>query len=580
MGAHVKRTSYTVAGLAAVLAFTGIGAAPGQAAVTAPVDCPQPFPTPQAVDGVAGTGFTVEKGTTPAPFSADVLGRITDGIEPGTDLIMAKLSSPALTRAGGVWAGMSGSPVYSSDGRLIGAVAYVLASNTDIAGITPAESMFPLLTTASSSRARSGAGASRIAVPSAVAKKLSAQGVSRQAANEGFRRIALPLSVSGGAGAGQRKITEKFLGRIQDVRVMTGGGKASAAAAAPSTIEAGGNFVAALSYGDFTAAATGTTTFVCNGRAVAFGHPFFSSGTATYSAHTATAVYIQPDSLFGPFKVANPGGVVGTVDRDRTTGISAELGAGPRTTLITSSLAKVGGRPVTATTRATDEDFTPSAAAYHVLYSSLKALGSGGKGSASMAVKITGVRANGTPFTVAWSDRYSDTYDLPYTLGLAVYEPLSALVGQEYENARITSVDVKGTVESTVREYRVTGVTVKQGSRYVTPRTVTVAPGGRLDVRVAMESYKNIIGSRTVNLALTASRYASRTGTLEISAGRTYDSQPDTSFDTLVKALNATPQNATIRAVLRFGNGKVSSLVSAQPDQVRGYQDEWSVRSS
>jgi hypothetical protein len=53
-------------------------------------------------------------GTTPEPFTADVLGRITDGIAPGVDMIMADVSSPALTRAGGVWAGMSGSPVYTS----------------------------------------------------------------------------------------------------------------------------------------------------------------------------------------------------------------------------------------------------------------------------------------------------------------------------------------------------------------------------------------------------------------------------------------------------------------------------------
>jgi hypothetical protein len=242
------------------------------------------------------------------------------------------------------------------------------------------------------------------------------------------------------------------------------------AAAAPSAISAGSNFVAALSYGDFTAAATGTTTFVCGGRAVAFGHPFLWSGTANYSAHTGTAVFVQPDKVRVPFKVANPGGVVGTVDRDRTAGISAKLGAGPRTTLITSSLAKVGGKPVTATTRATDEGFTPSAAAYHVLYSATKVLGSASKGSASMSVKIAGVRANGKPFTVAWSDRYASPYDLAYTLGLAVFEPLSALEGQEYENARITSVDIKGTMESTVREYRVTGVTVEAGGRATSPR--------------------------------------------------------------------------------------------------------------
>jgi len=580
MGAHVKRTSYTVAGLAAVLAFTGMGVAPGQAAVTAPVDCPKPFPTEQAVDGVAGTGFTVEKGTTPDPFTAEVIGRITDGIEPGTDMIMARVSSPAITRAGGVWAGMSGSPVYASDGRLIGAVAYGLAGNTDIAGITPAETMFELLTPSTSARSGSRAGASRVAVTAAAAKQLAAAGVSTQAARAGFRRIVLPLSVSGAAGAGERKISAKFLGKLPDVRLMTGGGRAAATAAAPSQIKAGGNFVAALSYGDFTAAATGTTTFVCGGRAVAFGHPFLWAGSSSYSAHSGTAVFVQPDKVRVPFKVANPGGVVGTVDRDLTAGISAKLGAGPRTTLITSSLAKVGGRPVVATTRATDEGFTPSAAAYHVLYSATKVLGSASKGSASMSVKISGVKANGKAFTVAWSDRYADTYDLPFTLGLAVFDPLSSLVGQEYENARITAVDIKGTMESTVREYRVEGVTVKQGTRYVTPRTVVVRPGAKLDLKVALASYKNLLGSRTVNMSVTAPRTASRSGVLEVRAGRTYATGRITSFDTLVKALNGTGGSNLIRVTLRFDNGKEASAVSTQSAVVRGHLAGWPVRTS
>ena len=58
-----------------------------------------------------------------------MLGRITDGIAPGVDMILADVSSPALTRAGGVWAGMSGSPVYTADGRLIGSVSYGLAAS-------------------------------------------------------------------------------------------------------------------------------------------------------------------------------------------------------------------------------------------------------------------------------------------------------------------------------------------------------------------------------------------------------------------------------------------------------------------
>src|SRR5688572_20212237 len=114
-------------------------AIPGVAARAATTECPTALPTASAVDGLSGIGYTVERGTTPAPFTATVLGRITDGIAPGIDMIMADLESAALTRAGGVWAGMSGSPVYTSDGKLIGAVAYGLAASSPIAGITPAE---------------------------------------------------------------------------------------------------------------------------------------------------------------------------------------------------------------------------------------------------------------------------------------------------------------------------------------------------------------------------------------------------------------------------------------------------------
>src|SRR3954465_15660071 len=107
-------------------------ALPGISAPAGTTQCPEAFPPWAAVDGVTGTGYTVEKGTTADPFSATILGRISDGIAPGIDMIMADLSSPALTRAGGIWAGISGSPVYAQDGRLIGSVSYGLAASSTI----------------------------------------------------------------------------------------------------------------------------------------------------------------------------------------------------------------------------------------------------------------------------------------------------------------------------------------------------------------------------------------------------------------------------------------------------------------
>ena len=63
-----------------------------------------------------GTGWTVSEGRDPEPFDAEVLGVLPDAIAPGRDMIVVDTSSPAITDAGGIWFGMSGSPVYHDAG--------------------------------------------------------------------------------------------------------------------------------------------------------------------------------------------------------------------------------------------------------------------------------------------------------------------------------------------------------------------------------------------------------------------------------------------------------------------------------
>ena len=100
----------------------------------------------------------------------------------------------------------------------------------------------------------------------------------------------------------------------------------------------GGNFAAALSYGDLTSAGVGTTTYVCDGQALAFGHPMLFSGRTSLGAGSADAIAIVPDAL-GPYKLANVTSPVGTLDQDRLAGIRAVDGEPPSipiTTAITS----------------------------------------------------------------------------------------------------------------------------------------------------------------------------------------------------------------------------------------------------
>jgi hypothetical protein len=89
----------------------------------------------------------------------------------------------------------------------------------------------------------------------------------------------------------------------------------------------------------------GTTTAVCDGTALAFGHPFNCERRTPMSAHSADAILVQEDPSWSSFKVAKPGGVVGTVDQDRLAGVRAQLGTGPDVTPVWSPLPLQHPRP-------------------------------------------------------------------------------------------------------------------------------------------------------------------------------------------------------------------------------------------
>jgi hypothetical protein len=526
-------------------------AVPVVSAHAATTECPTPFPTAEAVDGLTGTGYTVERGTTADPFTAKILGRITDGVAPGIDMIMADLDSPALTRAGGVWAGMSGSPVYAADGRLIGSVSYGLAASSPIAGITPATDMEKLLsapTTAST----------KIKVSAQAAKRIAKTGdVAAAAADDGFVQLKVPVSVSGVS-----KPSAKFLKHLKQtagVRVRTKGAKISAVPASPTEITAGSNFAAALSYGDVSISGVGTTTFVCDGVAVAFGHPMIDAGKVQFSAHPATAVFIQPDPVFGPFKVANPGGPVGTVDQDRTIGLRAKLGQTPNAQFpVTSSLTPAGGAAVTGATTGVYQPWAPDIAALHLQTNIVKALGADGGGSAALKFTIKGKTASGSPFTLVRSDHYADPAAISFAAADDLYGLMSALTSQPFENIKITSVDVTGTVDDAINQYRVTAVKMYKNGAWVPQKGAIAVKAGRTVYRqVTLTKYRS---SKTViaklKVKIPAQAHGS-TGSLTISDGLNagFSTKEPASLSALLKLLKSTPPQDAVAGTLALEGG-------------------------
>src|SRR5438552_5748725 len=101
------------------------------------------FPLDELRPGMKGVARTVFAGSEPQEFGLEILGVLPGYTGPRQSTIIAKLSGPNVDKTG-VFAGMSGSPVFIDD-RLVGAIAYSFPfSKEPICGITPIKQMIDI----------------------------------------------------------------------------------------------------------------------------------------------------------------------------------------------------------------------------------------------------------------------------------------------------------------------------------------------------------------------------------------------------------------------------------------------------
>src|SRR6267143_4077057 len=101
------------------------------------------FPVEELRPGMKGVARTVFTGTQPEEFGVEILGVLPGFPGPHESAIIARLSGNKVDKTG-VFAGMSGSPVFI-DGRLVGAIAYSFPfSKEPICGITPIKQMIEI----------------------------------------------------------------------------------------------------------------------------------------------------------------------------------------------------------------------------------------------------------------------------------------------------------------------------------------------------------------------------------------------------------------------------------------------------
>lgn len=577
-----RRSGAATALVAAALTASTLTVSP--AAVSAPVaDCPDAYPVDEITATLATdeslpvTGLTVVKGTTPTGFTGSVLGVIDGGIAPGLDMIVARLTSPEIDRVGGIWQGMSGSPVYAEDGRLIGAVAYGLSFGpSTVAGITPYAEMKRLLNAPNTpARARTlerVAGADEVDIPRSLARSLASEGVvPRAQADGGLARLPLPLGVSG-LGSGKRLDRFAKALDLSGVRVHAAG--AVTGAAVPPPIEAGGNLAASISYGDVSAVGVGTATAVCGDQVLAFGHPMIFSGPSQLAMHNASAVYVQEDPVSAPFKVANASAPLGAVLQDRMAGLLTlqDASAIPETSDVTSFVeVPAEGASREGKTHINVPDAVPDIAAFHLLADQDRVFDGISGGSATVGWTVTGTRADGRTFALRRNDVFANRSDISFEPVFDLFDQLATLHFNEIEEIGLGTVTTRSSMSRRYAAYAISRVQIRDRGRWrnvATDRPLVVRSGQVKRFRVTLTSQQLRKRVETVRVVM-PKRTGRKFGYIEIVGGNSVF--PDmggeefsegafgggtlgagTTFDQLLRGLRRAPTNDLVMANLHL----------------------------
>ncbi|HZN08573.1 MAG TPA: hypothetical protein VFB65_17375 [Pyrinomonadaceae bacterium] len=329
-----------------VLAMAGLAAA--QPPLSSRSNGPALFPLEDLRPGMKGTARTVFSGSETEEFGVEILGVLPGFPGPRQSAIIARLSGPNVQKTG-VFAGMSGSPVYI-DGKIVGAIAFSFPfSKEPIAGITPIKQMIELFNKGSENervkpkepRAVSFAQLAgtdwkpnlpKPAISSvSLLAPVSAGSPLMPLLGQQMAPIATPLVFSG--------ITQESLSMFAPQLMANGllpvsgaGGSAPITALAEvteKTFPAGSSISVQLVRGDYSLAAAGTVTMRDGDRIYAFGHPFLSLGASDMPMAESSVVTVIPN-VNNSFKLAVPGSMVGSISQDRASGIFGMLRQAPK----------------------------------------------------------------------------------------------------------------------------------------------------------------------------------------------------------------------------------------------------------
>jgi hypothetical protein len=428
------------------------------------VNGPEIFALEDLKPGMKGTARTVFSGSETEEFGVEVLGILPGFPGPRQSAIIAKLSGPNVEKTG-VFAGMSGSPVYI-DGKIVGAIAFSFPfSKEPIAGITPIKQMIDLFDKGSENlRPKEPRVVSfsqlagtdwkpnlpKPAVSSvSLLAPVSAGSPLMPLLGQQMTPIATPLVFSG--------ISQESLSTFAPQLVATGllpvSGAGGSAAITPlaevneNTFPPGSSISVQLVRGDYSLAAAGTVTMRDGDRIYAFGHPLLSLGASDMPMAESSVVTVI-SNMNNSFKLSVPGRMVGSISQDRASGIFGLLRQAPKMIPVKVNLHTSRDRTETYSYEiATDSFLTPlllNITLFSTITSSERALG-----DSTISVKGE-IRVKGQE-PIQIDRRFSAANNVALMASGSIAAPVSSLLTSGFDDVQLDGITLD--IASTETKY-------------------------------------------------------------------------------------------------------------------------------
>ena len=421
-----------------------------------PTSNPKLMPLEQVRPGMKGHGMSVFQGTKAERFEVEVLGTLEGVPNPKQSLVIARLTGPQVDRTG-VFAGMSGSPVYI-DGQLVGAVAYAFPfAKEAIAGITPIKYMIDIFEQGETEQApRSSqhvsfttligqsATGSVDSLRSLSSVQVGARAVTGDALAPYIGQTMVPIATPVTFTGIPQNVVDAFAGDLRKIGIQpiagVGGGSSLGpmVAANENTLAAGSSVSVQLVRGDFTIDAAGTVTYRDGARIYAFGHPFLSSGSTNWPMAESSIVTVVPN-LNNSFKLSAAGNLVGSISQDRATGVYGQLGDKPRLVPVRLKVHTSRNKTETYTFEIVSDPFLTPLLTRMTMFSAIAATE---RQIGSQTLKLTGnIAINGQP-DIKLDNSFTSPNGAAMFAVNAVAQPLAVLLNSGFNALDLSGIDI------------------------------------------------------------------------------------------------------------------------------------------